>query len=502
MKKFSALVAAAILGSVITLGTYELIDGSQEKVKVQTVEKVPAMQAAYTTNEEGNVVPLDFTKAAEKVMPAVVHIRATERYAGNNRQAQVPESLRDFFGPFAQPQQRGPRMGTGSGVIINEDGYIVTNNHVVENADELEVTLHDNRSYIAKVIGTDPNTDLALIKIKEKDLPHLPLVNSDDVKVGEWVLAVGNPFNLNSTVTAGIVSAKGRNIGIIGSHQNQNMQPGDSVLNTSIESFIQTDAAVNPGNSGGALTNLNGDLVGINTAIASPTGAYSGYAFAVPSNIVAKVVEDLMTYGVVQRGWLGVTIQNVNADNARENDLSVMEGAYVMGLAENSGAKDAGIQSGDVITKIDNINIENTANLIGYIGSKRPGDKVHIVVDRDGKTIEFDVLLKNREGNTEVVKRDEASTLDMLGLEMETVENKTLKQLDISSGVRVTGLKAGKVKRSTTMREGFIITKVDGKKVNSPEDVTKAIEGKKGGVLLEGVYENAPGKYYYGIGLD
>lgn len=497
MKKFSALVAAALLGSVMTLGTYHFIEKDSDKIRVETIEKVPAMQAVYTIDEEGNTVPLDFTKAADKVMPAVVHITSTQRMStrGNDLQ-QIPAPFREFFGPQL-PQQRGPRQGSGSGVIINKEGYIVTNNHVIDQADEIEVTLHDNRTYIAEVIGVDPTTDLGLIKISEKDLPYLPMVNSDEVKVGEWVLAVGNPFNLNSTVTAGIVSAKGRSIGIIGSGMRR--ERGDT-LNTAIESFIQTDAAVNPGNSGGALTNLNGDLIGINTAIASPTGAYSGYSFAVPSNIVAKVVEDLMTYGVVQRGWLGVTISNLTEEVIRENDLAVNSGAYVSNFAEGSGAKEAGLKEGDVITKIDGIDINNTANLIGYVGSKRPGDKVSITVNRDGKEKSYEVVLKNREGTTEVVKREE-TILTQLGIDLEEVDAKTLKRLDITSGVRVKDIYAGKVQR-TEMREGFIITKIDGQRVSTVDDVKEILQSKKGGVLIEGVYENGVGKYYYGLGLD
>jgi len=493
MKKFSSLVAAALLGSVMTLGTYHIFNSNDQVKTVQSVEKVPAIKAAYTLNESGEAVPLDFTKAAEKVMPAVVHIRSTQKYAGRQNMQQIPAPFREFFGP---QQPRGPRQGSGSGVIINNDGYIVTNNHVIDNADEIEVTLHDNRSFIAEVIGTDPNTDLGLIKIKEENLPYLPLVDSDKVKVGEWVLAVGNPFNLNSTVTAGIVSAKGRSIGIIDDDNSR-----DS-LNTSIESFIQTDAAVNPGNSGGALTNLNGDLVGINTAIASPTGAYSGYSFAVPSNIVSKVVEDLMTYGVVQRGWLGVTINSVNAELAREFDLEVIKGALVRELAENSGARDAGIKEGDVIVKIDGIDINSNSTLIGYVGSKRPGDKVNVVVNRDGKEKSFEVLLKNREGNTKVVEKEEKDLLTVLGVSLESVDENTLKRLGLKSGVRVESITNGKIRRSTDMREGFIITEVDGDRVSKPEDVIKALENKSDGALIKGVYENAPGNYYYGLGLE
>ncbi|HEY9488064.1 MAG TPA: trypsin-like peptidase domain-containing protein, partial [Chryseosolibacter sp.] len=289
MRKFGSVFMAAVLGSLCTVATFQWVDKDTQKVMMNYTNSVPINKVAYAVDEEGKAVPLDFTVAAEMVMPAVVHIRST--YFGQARpQNQIPEAFRDFFGPMI-PQ--GPQQGqaAGSGVIINADGYIVTNNHVVKDADEVEVALYDDRVFKARIIGTDPDTDLAVIKIEEKGLPFLSFVDSNKSKVGEWVLAVGNPFNLNSTVTAGIISAKGRSINIL----DRNTDRGS----TAIESFIQTDAAINPGNSGGALVNLQGGLLGINTAIASPTGSYSGYGFAVPSNIVSKIVEDLIEYGVV-----------------------------------------------------------------------------------------------------------------------------------------------------------------------------------------------------------
>lgn len=502
MKKFSALIAAAVLGSALTIGSFQVFDLNDGKVlKVEHVDNVPAIQAVYTKNEKGEVVPLDFTAAAEKVMPAVVHIVSsqTSSYTAQDQRQQIPEPFRDFFGPFLREDGRQPmpRIGSGSGVIINSNGYIVTNNHVIANADEVEVTLHNNRSYSAKVIGSDPATDIALIQIEEKGLPYLSFVNSDDTRVGEWVLAVGNPFNLNSTVTAGIISAKGRSIGIL----TGNNLRGDS-LNTAIESFIQTDAAVNPGNSGGALVNLNGDLIGINTAIASPTGSYSGYSFAVPSNIVSRVVEDLMAYGTVQRGWLGVQIRNISKDLVAEQDLEVISGAYVMGVDPSSGAREAGVKEGDVIVAIDGRDISTTAQLIGYIGSKRPGDKIKVTVNRGGKEMDYTVTLKNREGTTEIVKVEREEILTTLGVELEKVDKETLSKLNINAGVRVKSLRPGLIRKSTDMRAGFIITKIDGKSVKSKEDVVNILEGKEGGILIEGVYENTPGTYYYGLGLS
>jgi serine protease Do len=343
----------------------------------------------------------------------------------------------------------------------------------------------------AEVIGTDPDTDIALIKINEKGLPYLPFVDSDKSKVGEWVLAVGNPFNLNSTVTAGIISAKGRSINIL----NNNTQKG----NTAIESFIQTDAAINPGNSGGALVNVDGGLLGINTAIASPTGSYSGYGFAVPSNIVSKIVEDLIKFGTVQRGWLGVSITSVNSQLVKEHDLKVNEGAYVQDFADNSSAKEGGLKQGDVVVKIDEAPIKTNSALIEYIGRHRPGDKINILVNRDGKEINFTVTLKNREGKTDVVKPEEKDSFTSLGLEVADVDGKQLKKLDLQQGVIVKSLGKGKLAKYTDIREGFIITKVNDAPVKSVKEFTELIKKKKAGelIILSGTYEDFPREFNY-----
>ncbi|HRG78120.1 MAG TPA: Do family serine endopeptidase [Cyclobacteriaceae bacterium] len=500
MKRFGSLLLAAILGSVITIVASQwLMKDQQQGVKIEHINGVPASQVAYQVNEQGQVVPLDFTGTAEKVTKAVVHIRSTqERVSSEN--SQIPEQFRQFF--FDSPfENQGPRQSTGSGVIINKDGYIVTNNHVVEGADIVQITLYDNRELKAEVIGTDPDTDLAVIKVNEKDLPYLSFVNSDDSKVGQWVLAVGNPFNLNSTVTAGIISAKGRNINIINSgNPGKNGQPG---TRTAIESFIQTDAAINPGNSGGALVDLTGGLVGINTAIASPTGSYSGYGFAVPSNIVSKITEDLIAFGTVQRGWLGINVTSVASDLVKENDLSVNEGAYVAGFGDDpdkSAAKAAGIKEGDVIVKLDEAPIKSSTALIEYVGRKRPGDKLNVTVNRQGKTIVVPVTLKNREGKTTAVKREEKAEAASLGFELEDVDSKVLKRLDITSGVQVKSLANGKLKR-TGMREGFIITHVDDVAVKSAKEVDEIIRKKKAGDLITfaGIYEDYPREYIYAL---
>jgi Do/DeqQ family serine protease len=500
MKRFGSLLLAAVLGSVITIAaTQWLLKDQQSGVKIEHIAGLPAAQVAYTTNENGTIVPMDFTATAERVTKAVVHIRSIQEKSTRSAQ-QVPDAFRFFFdGPY---ENQGPQQSTGSGVIINKDGYIVTNNHVVDNADVVQVTLYDNREVKAEVIGTDPDTDLAVIKINQKDLPYLSFVNSDESKVGQWVLAVGNPFNLNSTVTAGIISAKGRDINIINSgNPGSNGQPGSR---TAIESFIQTDAAINPGNSGGALVDINGGLLGINTAIASPTGSYSGYGFAVPSNIVSKITEDLIAYGTVQRGWLGIEIRNINSDLAKENDLNINEGAYVAGFgdaADKSAAKAAGIKEGDVIIKLDDHEIKTSSALIEYIGSKRPGDKISVTVNRNGKIVTMPVTLKSREGKTTAIKRDEKVEAASIGWELEELDAKVAKRLDLIGGVKVSSIQTGKIKRYTDMREGFIITHIDDVAVKSVKEVNEILKKKKSGELITiaGVYEDYPREYIFAL---
>ena len=494
MKKFGSLFMAAILGSVITMGTFKIFDNNEGKTyQIEHVNNTPASNINYAGVAE--TAPIGFTTTAEKVMPAVVHIKSTVTSQMTSRRPQSSPFGYDFFERFfgpQTPQQRGPqaKVGTGSGVIIDGEGYIVTNNHVIENAEDIEVTLYDNRTYKATVIGTDPTTDLALIQIKADDMPAVAFTDSDDVKVGQWVLAVGNPFNLTSTVTAGIVSAKGRDINILRQKSRY-----------AVESFIQTDAAINPGNSGGALVDLSGNLVGINTAIASPTGSYSGYGFAVPANIVSKVIEDLRNFGVVQRGILGITIRDLNSELAKEKDIELYEGVYVDSVADKSGAEEAGIKPGDVVVSIDENSIKNTAELMGIIARQRPGDEVNVVVNRDGKLKSFDVTLKNREGNAGFIAKEETKALAALGANFETVDKELARKLEINGGVKVTELGYGKLRKNTDMKEGFIITKIDNKPVKSVEELAKYVENKKGGVMLEGIYENYPGNYYYAFGL-
>ncbi|MTI30866.1 Do family serine endopeptidase, partial [Xanthovirga aplysinae] len=492
MNNISKLVLSAMLGSALSIGAFQFYGPKETITTVRpTTNTVPSLKTSYANYSPPSGTPVDFTFAAEKSMSAVVHIKSIGSAHVRNQYSNIPDAFRFFFGDeYGRRHQQTPRerVATGSGVIINSEGYIVTNNHVIKDADEIEVSLHDNnKTYTAEVIGTDPSTDIALLKIKETNLPFLSLMNSEDVKVGEWVLAVGNPFNLNSTVTAGIVSAKGRNLNII---DDQNR----------IESFIQTDAAVNPGNSGGALVNLNGNLIGINTAIASPTGSFSGYSFAIPSNIVNKVVNDLMEYGTVQRGYLGIYIQDVNSQLAKEEDLEVTEGVYINNLVEDGSAEQSGIKIGDVIRKVDGKEISTVAELQGKISQYRPGDNVKVQVNRFGKEMDIAVTLKNSNGNTEIVKKEEVYLLSNLGAELKGIDKEKAQKLGISGGVQVEKLTKGKLRKYTTMEEGFIITRVDGQKVASAKDIQKILKNKAGGVMIEGIYPGYNTVYYFAIG--
>ena len=494
LKKIAVLMLSAMLGSLFTIGAFRVMTPQAEQVfRIEHRNESPVLSSRY--DAPANPTP-DFTQAAEAVMPTVVHIRSTQlRPSGRSANPGLPEAFRDFFGdefffgPNGRtPGQPQPAIGSGSGVIISQDGYIVTNNHVIDKADDIEVTLHDNRTFKAELVGVDPSTDLALLKISGDNLTAVTLGNSDAVRVGQWVLAIGNPFNLNSTVTAGIVSAKARNINILRDQ-------------SAIESFIQTDAAVNPGNSGGALVDLNGNLIGINTAIASPTGSYSGYSFAVPVSIVRKVMEDLLQYGTVQRGYLGVIIRSLDANLAREHQLDITEGVYVDSLVANSAAELAGLRKGDVITSVDGNPVRQSSELIAAVGTRRPGDKVTIDLLREGKARSFTVTLRNRDGNTELVTEAAPNVLSDLGVELSALDAKALKALGLDHGVKITRLLPGKLSRETDVREGFIITRIDGRAIKQPEDVTQALSGKKGGVMMEGRYENYPRTFYYAFGM-
>lgn len=433
---------------------------------------------------------LDFTKASEESVHSVVHVKTKVVRSYIQR-----DPLFEFFyGPGAGGrEQKRYGMGSGSGVIVSEDGYILTNNHVIQDANEIEVTLNDNTTYIAEIIGTDPSTDLAVLKIDATNLRAIPIANSDDVKVGQWVLAVGNPFNLNSTVTAGIVSAKARNINVIGSNsRNQDIIP--------IESFIQTDAAVNPGNSGGALINTRGELIGINTAIASQTGNYAGYSFAIPSQLAAKVMSDLIDYGIVQRGFLGVQIREIDQELIKEKGLTVSQGIYVEGVNKDSGADKANIQEGDIILKVGTKEVNTVAELQGEIGRRRPGDKVALTISRDQKTIVKDVLLKDLEGKTELVSKEEIESHTALGATFSELTKEEKKELNIKNGVKIANISAGKL-RSIGLTKGIIITKVNNEEVKNVKQLVDYFKSNENrGILLEIMTESGK-KDYVGFGL-
>ena len=452
--------------------------------------QLPATYAKFA--HAANAMETDFTVAAELSVHAVVHVKT-----------KTPQKMQQFGGGgfpndpffqyfFGQPQQRQPQQempmqeASGSGVIITNDGYIVTNNHVVDQSAEIEVTLNDKRTFKAKVIGTDPNTDIALIKIDAKDLPVIAFGNSDSLKVGEWVLAVGNPFNLTSTVTAGIVSAKARNINIINSQMK-------------IESFIQTDAAVNPGNSGGALVNTRGELVGINTAIASQTGSYAGYAFAVPVSIVQKVVADIRKFGVVQRAVLGIEIKDITDDLAKEKKLKTLEGAYVGKVGESSAAKKAGVKEGDIINNVNGVAVKSVSELQEQIGRYRPGDKITINILRDNVVQKLNVELKNRQGSTGIVSSQTSE--DVLGATYKELNDKMKQQLGVDFGVEVKSLSKGKL-ADQGIKPGFIILKINNQPINSAEDVQAAYDatinnGQQDKVfLIAGLYPNGKITYY------
>ncbi len=504
MKKtifISALVAFLVTG--LTFWGVQNLYQPKSNVVIEHVDNKQAKSALYTKDENGQFQIVDFTRIAKQVTDAVVHIRSTQ--TSRNPLAQRPEGnpkwffeddlFKRFFGPDYEgtPRNQDPgsprvRMGSGSGVIINPQGYIVTNNHVIDGANDLEVTINDNRSFKASVIGTDPMTDIALIKIDEDNLPHLPLANSDDIQIGEWVMAVGNPFNLNSTVTAGIVSAVGRSINILSDRY-------------AIESFIQTDAAINPGNSGGALVDITGALIGINTAIASPTGAYSGYGFAVPSNIVDKVVEDLLEYGNVQRGYLGALIRGVSSSLVKDKNLEVNTGVYIDSLTQGSAAGKAGIEAGDVIIEIDEIPIRTNSELLGYIARKRPGDQIRVKVDRFGKEKDYTVTLENREGGAKIAASEHTKLFRKLGAEFTELSKEEKENFGVNYGIKVVKLFPGKLTGQTLIREGFIVTKVNKSTIRSVKDLERVLENVSGGVMIEGFYTDPEEITYYGFGM-
>lgn len=482
---------SAIFGGLIALGGFKYFEN--ENPSYNSFQDAQNVRFSSFVNDTSFTVPkgLNFVYAADVVTPAVVHIRSTYQGTGDTYASDNP--LEDFFRYFREDgnQQRRERprrgQGFGSGVIISSDGYVVTNNHVIDNADNIEVTLPNGKRLDARLIGTDPTTDLALVKINARDLPFVRFGDSNSLRIGEWVLAVGNPFahgtptDLTSTVTAGIVSAKGRNIGIL----------SDSLR---IESFIQTDAAVNPGNSGGALVNLKGELIGINTAIASPTGAYAGYSFAVPVSLVQKVADDLREFGVVQRALLGVRITDINADLAKREGIEEYSGVYIMEVNSDGAAESSGIQKGDIITMIDGKRVTTVSQLQERIAQYRPGDEVEVTVNRNGKIQQINTTLKSLNGDTNFIEKETTTTLE--GAEFENVSDKMAQDLGINGGVIIRNIEDGKWKNAGFRKE-FIITQVDKSEIADVNDLVKTLNNRKGDrILILGMFPDGERTYF------
>ena len=432
---------------------------------------------------------VDLTEAAEHSIQAVVHIKTEFKQKNSAWDNYFSGSFwEEFFGvPYGQSNEY-PVQAAGSGVIIASDGYIITNNHVVEDAEKITVTLNDKREFNGTLVGTDAEADLALIKIEESNLPYLTFGNSDQVRIGEWVLAVGNPFNLTSTVTAGIVSAKARNLNIMDESSN-------------IESFIQTDAALNQGNSGGALVNVQGELIGINTAIASGTGYYTGYSFAIPSNIARKVANDLKTYGVVQRAYLGVSIMDITPQKAEELNLNSLEGVVVSLVDENGAARQSGLKEGDVILAINDTKTNSASELREVLMQHSPGETVSVRVLHKGEVYVRNVYLLNRQGTTDIVKQSDATAATVLGATFSDLSKRELNYYRITGGVKVTNIGDGLLRQSG-VKKGFVITVINGRIISDIKDLDKFIQNNQDKYLaIEGVYDNGYYKYTYTIQL-
>lgn len=499
MTKKLTIAAIALLAAGIG-GGFALSNASLHKPYnsiLQDEPDQPLVRTAYSGSTAAPAQPVDFEKAAGAAVPSVVHIRTVVKYkqvqqrgGGGNPFGMDDDMFERFFGggggrSFQRPDQKA----SGSGVIISEDGYIVTNNHVVDGASDITVTLNDRKNYTAKVVGTDPNTDLALVKIDAKNLPVMPLGNSDDVKLGQWVLAIGYPLNLDVTVTQGIISAKSRNIGI----NRQGSAP--------VEAFLQTDAAVNPGSSGGALVNTNGELVGINAAIASPTGSYAGYAYSIPANLMKKVVGDIMKFGSVQRGYLGISMAPEDLDDAARKELGIKDdnadGVWVADTDPNGAAAAAGIRKGDRITKVNDATVTSGAELSGLIAVQKPGDKVSLTVERDGKERNVNVTLKGKLGSMSGQKE---AMVESLGAEFAALSKQDAAKLGIPGGLQVKNISDdGVIGSQTNMRPGFVITKVGGIRVTNIDELKGAVSKQDGNFQIEGTYPGSHATYYYGI---
>jgi len=496
--KFKQVAGIVFISAATTLAGlwgYDHLSGNKTYFYAQDSTKVPANYAKFFDGEKNAAGPADFTEAASAAIPATVHIKTkTVRTVSNNLPRNNPFS--DLFGIdpndfFGDRSRSLPEMGSGSGVIISDDGYIVTNNHVVDGADEVTVTLSNKKSFKAKVVATDPSTDLAVVKVDAKGLPFLLYGNSDDIKVGQWVLAVGYPLSLETTVTAGIVSAKGRSIDI---NSRQSQSP--------VESFIQTDAAVNPGNSGGPLINPQGQLIGINSAIASPTGSYAGYSFTIPVNIVKKVVTDLIKYGTTQRAYLGIEYarDNLSDEVKKQQGINDGDGVYVMSVLDKGAAEKAGIEKGDRIVKLNGLPINSGSELVGQIAIYRPGDKIKITYVRNGSEHEVSVTLTNHSGTTAVVKN---TVYDKLGASLQPLQKKDAEALKVKGGIVVSSISDKGLFSKTRMEEGFVILKVNGQDVTTVDEFRKILDAAgDGSVKLEGIYPGYDGSFTYPLKLN
>jgi len=489
LKKLIPYAFVGVISGATTFGAINYFNGNAEDSDYSYF--APKTNDAKFASFNMSGVGEDFVKASKMTVPAVVSIK---NYSNKTTGRSEQDMFDLFFGnPFGnnqpkQQQQQPPKdmpTGMGSGVIISPDGYIISNNHVIAGASKLEVVLSNKKSYVANLVGTDPTTDIALLKIEEKGLPYLNFANSDNVEVGQWVLAVGNPMGLNSTVTAGIVSAKGRSIDLL-SQQSR----------TPIESFIQTDAAINPGNSGGALVNPNGELIGINSAISSKTGYYEGYGFAVPANLARKVVEDIKKFGLVQRGFLGVMPldlsdqRQVTAYNReRKTNIKTGEGVYLTGVSAKGGAEDAGLRSGDIITKVDNTVVSSYYDLSFAVGSKRPGDKVAVTYLRNGKEDTVNVTLKDQNGGTSTRSKADLSVAEKIGSDFEPLSDKFKTDYGLTSGVIAKNVVEGLEMSKIGIVDNYIVMEVNGKPVNSQKDVEKILQGYNGNVQVKYVDE-------------
>lgn len=464
------LIGSSCLGAYIYATVFQPQDyySSESSIKAIQASQKELLLSKSLSNIFKSSTPTSFIDAAKQSVPSVVYIRTTQK----SDQALDKDAY---------------SLNSGSGVIVSSEGFIVTNNHVIENSNTIEVVLNDNREYKAKVIGQDPYTDLALIKIDAENLPFLIFGNSDSLQVGEWVLAVGNPFRLNSTVTAGIVSAKGRNINIL--------------ENKGIESFIQTDAAVNQGNSGGALVNSKSLLIGINTAIMTKGGGYEGFSFAIPSNLAKKIVTDLKEFGVVQRGWIGLELQNMDSERAKKLSLTEISGVYIALVVKDGAAYDSGIKTGDVVRTLNGQKIKNVPEFMEKIGQFRPGDKVSMEVIRSNIVKKYTVTLRNQLNTTDLVAIRKDPILRKVGFELRELDSYEKTKFK-TQGVMVVSVTSGSIISNSNLEPGLIITKLNNKSVKSVDEITKFLDTYKGNVTIEGFYENYPGEYPYSFRLD